>query len=248
MQAILKKLAKPGKESRKGENGKIFILAGSKKYHGAPALCILGARRFCDLIYFMPGDDSHGLQQSIRRIPEVILVDSLQQADAALYGPGLGNAPSIFETMKANYKKIVVDGDGLRHLSKRDLAGTLITPHEGEFRYLFGVDGTKQNVAKMARDHLCTILKKGPIDIISDGKTTVESKGGNAGMTKGGTGDVLAGLAAALLAKNEPIVAAYAASRISKAAGEMLFMKNSYAFCASDLAEMLPEAYKKTVK
>jgi hydroxyethylthiazole kinase-like uncharacterized protein yjeF len=248
MQSILKKLAKPQKDSKKGDNGKVFIFAGSKKYHGAPALCVLGARRFCDLVYFMPGDDSPGISKSIREIPEAIIVDNLQQADAALYGPGLGNAPSIFDGIRVNYKKIVVDGDGLRHLDKSDLKGTLITPHEGEFHYLFGTEGTKQNVAKMARDYFCTILKKGPIDIISDGKTTLESKGGNAGMTKGGTGDVLSGLAAALLAKNEPLVAAYAASQISKTAGSILFKTNSYAFCASDLAETLPLAYKQLIK
>lgn len=248
MQAILKKLKKPGKDSRKGDNGKLFIFAGSKKYHGAPALCVLGARRFCDLIYFLPGDDNPGVINSVRKIPEAIIVDNLHPADAALYGPGLGNAPSIIDGIKANYGKIVVDGDGLRHLEKGSLKGLLITPHEGEFQYLFRMEGTKQNVTKMAKQYECTILKKGPVDIISDGKTTLESKGGNPGMTKGGTGDVLSGLAAALLTNNEPLVAAYAASQLNKLAGNLLFKTNAYAFCATDLAEKLPLAYKQLIK
>ncbi len=78
MQAILKKLAKPQKDSRKGDNGKLFIFAGSKKYHGAPALCVLGARRFCDLVYFMPGDDFPGIPQSIRKIPDSSAVAAVQ--------------------------------------------------------------------------------------------------------------------------------------------------------------------------
>ncbi|MEM4272697.1 MAG: NAD(P)H-hydrate dehydratase [Candidatus Bilamarchaeaceae archaeon] len=248
MKAILKKLVKPQKDSRKGENGKLFIFAGSKKYHGAPAFCILGARRFCDLVYFMPGDDSPGVLHSVRRIPEAIIVEGFQPADAALYGPGLGSAPSSFDRLRINYPKMVVDGDGLGHLEKSDLKGLLITPHEGEFRRLFGKDGTRQNVARMAMEYGCTILKKGPVDIISDGKTTIESRGGNAGMTKGGTGDVLSGLAAALLTQNGPLVAACAASRIAKEAGDALFRANSFAFCASDLAEALPPAYKKIMR
>lgn len=247
MHPILKKLKVPRVLSRKGENGRLFIFAGSRKYHGAPAFCILGARRFVDLIYFMPGEKAEGVLQSAHNIPEAIIVSEFPDADAALYGPGLGDARPKFHQLRKKYEKIVVDGDGLKHLGKKDLGGLLITPHEGEFRYLFGIPGTKENVQRMAHAHKCVILKKGSVDFISDGKTTLESRGGTAGMTKGGTGDVLSGLAAAFLTKNEPLVSAYAASCINKLAGEMLFKTNSYAFCASDLAETLPMAYKKLV-
>ena len=67
-------------------------------------------------------------------------------------------------------------------------------------------------------------------------------------MTKGGTGDVLSGLTAALFCTNTSLVAAAAAAYIAGLAGDMLYKKQSYAYCASDLAEALPEAYKKTLQ
>ncbi|MCX6768578.1 MAG: hydroxyethylthiazole kinase, partial [Candidatus Micrarchaeota archaeon] len=122
--------------------------------------------------------------------------------------------------------------------------GFLITPHEGEFRTLFGMDGSPEHVRAMAEKWKCAILKKGEVDVISDGKEIVLVKCGNAGMTKGGTGDLLAGLLCALYAKNDAMTAAVAASRANKRAGELLFKERGYAYCASDVAEKLPEAMK----
>jgi NAD(P)H-hydrate repair Nnr-like enzyme with NAD(P)H-hydrate dehydratase domain len=83
MKGALSKLKVPERLSHKGENGKLLIVAGSRKYHGAPALCILGARRFCDLIYFIPGEQSLGVLQQARSIPEVIFADELPEAETA---------------------------------------------------------------------------------------------------------------------------------------------------------------------
>lgn len=246
MKAMLKQLRVPGKESRKGENGKLLVVAGSGEYHGAPALCVLGARRFCDLIYFIPGEDAPGVLHSVRNIPEAIIPDSLPDADCALYGPGLGKAALPFQSLR-KYEKKVIDGGGLEKMQKSWLKGTVITPHEGEFRMLFGVPGTPKSVKEFAKKYSCTILKKGRVDIISDGDSTVLNNTGNAGMTKGGTGDVLSGLTAAFLCKNPPLVAAACAAHINGLAGRILYSRNSYAYCASDLAEALPEAYKKAI-
>jgi len=69
--------------------------------------------------------------------------------------------------------------------------------------------------------------------------------GGNSGMTKGGTGDVLAGLVAALSCNNDLFLAASAASYFNKKAGEALFEKVGYYFNASDLAQEIPVVMKK---
>ena len=246
MKELLKKLKVPGKESRKGENGKLLIVAGSGEYHGAPALCILGARRFCDMVYFIPGEDAPGAIHSVLNIPEAVIPDSLPEADCALYGPGLGGAAFPFPSLR-KYEKKVIDGDGLKKISKPMLKGALITPHEGEFRALFGVPGTPKSVKDCAKKYSCTILRKGRVDLISDGDKLILNKTGNAGMTKGGTGDVLAGLTAAFLCKNPPLVAASCAAYINGLAGRILYSRNSYAYCASDLAQALPEAYKKAI-
>lgn len=246
MKGMLKQLRVPGKESHKGENGKLLVVAGSGEYHGAPALCVLGARRFCDLVYFIPGEDAPGALQSIHSIPEAIIPDSLPDADCVLYGPGLGNAKFPFQALR-KYGKKVIDGDGLKKIQKSWLKGTIITPHEGEFRMLFGVPGTPQSVKECAKKYSCTILKKGRVDLISDGTRLMLNKTGNAGMTKGGTGDVLSGLTAAFFCKNPPLVAAACAAYINGLAGRILYSRNSYAYCASDLADALPEAYKKAI-
>lgn len=244
MRGIMSRLRAPKALSRKGENGTLLVVAGSRKYHGAPAFCIMGARRFCDLLYFLPGERSPGVLHSAWNIPEAIVVDSVQKADCALHGPGLGDAKFPFSRLRG-FRKKVIDGDGLRKVKKRELAGTLITPHEGEFRALFGAEGTPPNVRDFAKKYSCTILKKGPVDFVSDGKSLIKIPGGNPGMTKGGTGDVLSGLAAALLCVNEPLVAAASASMICKTAGDVLYKKYGTAYCASDLAETLPHSYAK---
>jgi NAD(P)H-hydrate epimerase len=244
MKGCFEKLKIPGRHSHKGENGKLLIVAGSRKYHGAPALSILGARRFCDLIYFIPGEQSLGVLAQARSIPEVIIRNELPEADAVLYGPGLGDARYPFSHLR-QYKKKVVDGDGLKKVPKEGFGGAILTPHEGEFRRLFGVPGTPTNVQECAKEYGCTILKKGPTDYISDGETLIKNKRGNAGMTKGGTGDVLAGLTAALFCTNDALVAASCAAHITSLAGDMLFERVSYSYCASDLAAELPHAYSQ---
>jgi NAD(P)H-hydrate epimerase len=86
----------------------------------------------------------------------------------------------------------------------------------------------------------CTILLKGQTDIVCQGKKCTEIKGGNAGMTKGGTGDVLAGLAAALFTKNDSWTSATMASYINKKAGESLHKRVGPYFNAEDLVKEVP--------
>ena len=244
MEEILSSLYVPPKASHKGENGKVLIIAGGRKYHGAAVFCILGARRFADLVYFMPGEKDEKLLFAVSQVPEAIVVRELPEADCVLAGPGIGDAHLDLGKLKKKYAKIVLDGDALKQVEPKELEGCLITPHEGEFRRLFGLDGSPEHVRAMAEKWKCTILKKGMADVISDGKDIMLVTGGNAGMTKGGTGDVLAGLLCALYAKNDVMAAAVAASRANKKAGELLFKEKGYAYCASDLAEKLPEAMK----
>src|SRR5262249_5349571 len=95
-------------------------------------------------------------------------------------------------------------------------------------------------VTEMARNYGINILLKGPEDVVCSPTECVQIAGGNAGMTKGGTGDVLAGLCAALCAKNDMYLSAKAGSYINKKAGESLFGKVGYYFNASDLVEEIP--------
>ena len=238
----------PAKNSHKGENGKLLIVAGSKQYHGSALLAINAAKRFVDLVYFYPGENDCYLINAVKNIPEVIVVYDfavLEKCDAVLFGPGLGNSRIDAKRVVKNAKKIILDGDGFRKINKEMLSEKfLITPHEGEFEYFFQKKGTKENVKEMAKKYGCVILKKGPVDFVSDGKKVYEIKGGNAGLTKGGTGDVLAGFVSALATKNSLLESALVGAKVLKMAGEMAFKKNWYWYSAGDLVEYLPVGLK----
>ncbi len=244
------RLYSPPKDSRKGDNGRLLIVGGSRDYHGAPVFSLLAARRFVDLLYFLPGEPDSGLIGAVKGIPEAIVVDSYESAamrgklDCVLFGIGLSDARIILPESDPKKTKLVIDGDGLKRVKGRIPRDAILTPHENEFRMLFGAEGTAANVKRAARESGCVILKKGPLDIISDGERLALNKVHNQGMTKGGTGDVLAGLLAALACKNPAYESAVAAARINGMAGNALMRKHGFNFCASDLAAAVSEAAK----
>ncbi|MFH0737191.1 MAG: NAD(P)H-hydrate dehydratase [Candidatus Micrarchaeota archaeon] len=261
MDRFVRSLTLPKKDSRKGDNGRLLIIGGSRRYHGAPVFSLLAARRFVDLLYFYPAEKDPYLLKAVKRIPEAIVVDSYSspairgKIDCVLYGIGLADARPALPKMKD--AQLVIDGDGLKRVSGKIPEGAVLTPHENEFRMLFGIGGSERNVLAMAKRHGCVILKKGPVDIIADGRTAKEGGAGNGkletnmmhnqGMTKGGTGDVLAGLVAALACKNDAFIAAVAGARINGHAGDMLKKRYGYNYCASDLAEALAQSYADLV-
>ncbi len=152
-------------------------------------------------------------------------------------------------------KRWVIDAGSLQVMEPEWIPPqAILTPNRHEFEMLFGsrqVAGSKQNifnnsnnnvqlVKDVAEKYNCVIVLKGPVTYVSDGEEAVEIHGGNPGMTKGGTGDTLAGVTAALYAKNNPLLAACAASYITKKAGDELYKKVGVNFNADDLANRIP--------
>lgn len=251
-------LKKPAANSHKGDNGKLLIIAGSKKYSGAPVFSLLAARRFVDLLYFYPGENDPFLIQAVKNIPEVIVIEkdelneTILKCDCVLFGIGISRAKFDISLLKSA-KKLIIDGDGFRYFEEinsfrkskgYEEAELILTPHEAEFQRLFNCESTEKNVLEMAEKNNCLILKKGPVDIISNGKVIELNKIHNQGMTKGGTGDVLAGLVAALACTNDSLVSMVRGARINGAAGNLLKKKYGYWYCASDLADSLAESRK----
>lgn len=160
-------------------------------------------------------------------------------------------------------KKWVIDAGALQMMEPewlRQLDGrVIITPHPVEFtRVVSGIKDNElkeelskktveQQVQLFAKTYKCIVLLKGQTDIVCSGEDCLQITGGNSGMTKGGTGDVLAGLVAALACKNELYLAATAASYFNKEAGDALFEKVGYYFNASDLAQEIPVVMKKNL-
>jgi hydroxyethylthiazole kinase-like uncharacterized protein yjeF len=98
------------------------------------------------------------------------------------------------------------------------------------------------NCLKSADKFNAVILLKGETDLICDGKRMKLNFTGNPGMTVGGTGDVLSGIAGAMLAqKVEPFEAAVAAAFVNGAAGDFVAQRMGYHMMATDLLDWIPQ-------
>jgi NAD(P)H-hydrate epimerase len=194
-------------------------------------------------------------------IPRDDLDAYINKADAVLIGPGMmrfhresdkrpenGDELDLAGTetkMMTKYllakhpeKKWVIDGGSLQTMEASWIPkNAILTPNRKEFEILFGEKFSIPTLESKAREHSCVIVYKAPISYASDGVTTYEIEGGNSGLTKGGTGDVLAGVAVGLLTKNDALLAAAAATLLVKKTGEKLAERVGIHFNADDLAE-----------
>nr|MDO8109871.1 NAD(P)H-hydrate dehydratase [Candidatus Sigynarchaeota archaeon] len=145
------------------------------------------------------------------------LESRVQWADTVLIGPGMGREPETARAIVAacdfavkSGKKLVIDADGLKAISSSlatiDSPNVIITPHAGEFSI---VSGTSTDMLKTLDNRLdaaydftrktrCQLIMKGPEDIVMNRDRCKINLVHTPAMTVGGTGDVLAGLAAAL--------------------------------------------------
>lgn len=168
---------------------------------------------------------------------------------------------TIINTLLKKYpdKKWVVDGGALQEVEPTLLNGNMIiTPHQGEWLRLLSQDtrykiqdpvNNQEIITNYSNLHQnLTIILKGKKDLVCRGEEIIEIEGGNAGMTKGGTGDVLAGLVAALYCKNEAFLAGQVASFVNKKAGEALAERVGVYFNAGDLVNKVPRVLYDHIK
>lgn len=257
----LKKLYIPPPDSHKGQNGKLMLIAGSHLFHAASLWALTVASRIVDMVFYSSVEDNNEIVKDLKKefrngivVPRGKIDDYAAEVDCILIGPGLprkdGEEIGDDDTkeltnklfLKYPYEKWVVDGGSLQVINPEILPkNSIITPHPKEFEKLFGLSPTAENAKKVAEKFEIIVLLKGEEDIICSDKKCIKITGGNAGMTKGGTGDILAGLVAALACNNDVFLAATAGSYINKKAGESLFKKVGYYFNASDLADEIPK-------
>jgi NAD(P)H-hydrate epimerase len=172
--------------------------------------------------------------------------------DAVVFGPGLGDREATLDAVAqflADYDgRAVIDADALQVVPEVDTEATLLcTPHQGELRAMGGpsADDWRDRldaVAAFASDLGHTLLVKGAADVITDGEAARVNRTGNPGMTVGGTGDVLAGAAGALLATQTPVDAGALAAYANGLAGDRIVDRQGYGLLASDLLSELPQA------
>ncbi len=260
---------KRSKTCHKGDAGRVLVIGGGP-YSGAPALAALGAlragadivtvaapRNVSDIIAsFSPNLIVRSLSGTILSDEDIAVISELISGhDVVVMGMGLGTADETLCTIEKIIplcKKAVIDADALSsRLVPLLNKNIIITPHMGEMKRLSGLDvphDMKERV-KMIRDfakyHEVTVLLKGAVDIISDGAEVRANRTGNAGMTVGGTGDVLAGLAGALFARRDsPLDAAACGAFINGAAGDLAFCEFGYGLLATDVIDFIPAVMK----
>jgi ADP-dependent NAD(P)H-hydrate dehydratase len=262
------------KDAHKRMNGTVCVVGGSRLYHGAPFLCASGAMRSgVDLVFIaVPAS----IATAIRALsPDFIVVPLpdgkltrgsvsklmtwVRNVDAFAVGPGLGpqNPEAIVHAlnqMKGEQRGLVVDADALRSQILPSIGGTgaVVTPHAREFERLFGeslpedLEGRIKVVSACAKNSRVSVLLKGPTDVVSDGSRVALNDTHSPAMTVGGTGDVLTGIVAGLLAKKvPPFESACAAAYINGAAGVEAVKEVGMHIVASDVANKIATAMKR---
>jgi len=253
------KLPKRAKNSHKGDNGRVLIIGGSRDYTGAVALAGLAALRSGVDWVTIAAPEKVGY--AINALSPDLVVKKYKGDDfcasrakdilkfekefnAVLIGNGIGMHASSFvkKYVRETKKPLVIDADAIKAIRLQDIKNAIITPHKGEFKTLLKNSKLNEsNYKKYLKNNI--IILKGPIDNIITSSKTYQNKTGNAGMTKAGTGDVLAGLCVGFIGqglslKQSAINAAY----FNGLAGDILLKKKEgFTYLASDLVEEIKE-------
>jgi ADP-dependent NAD(P)H-hydrate dehydratase / NAD(P)H-hydrate epimerase len=234
-------LPSPGPESDKYRRGVLGVLAGSDRFTGAAILAVGGAiHGGAGMVRLVSAPAAASVVRE--RWPEAVITttdmappgDELLAAagrvQAWVAGPGMGTGDSALRLLEAVLRSdlpVLVDADGITVLAGHPgllprSAPTLITPHAGELARLLGADRADIEARRLefavsaAAGLRCTVLLKGSTTVIAcppgEGEVLVNSTG-TSWLATAGSGDVLSGLAGALLAQGlHPARAAAAAA------------------------------------
>lgn len=257
--SALNQLVVPNSNSHKGENGRMVFIGGSELFHAPMRWSLETASRFVDMLFYSSVPQNEELIFEAKKefwngivVPKGELHAYITEANSILIGPGMERSEKTETTVndllrQFPQKKWVVDAGALQMVDPTLLTETMIiTPHQRELeRVAQNSNSEVEECIQELTDRGVSILVKGKVDKIFVNGTVFEIKGGSPGMTKGGTGDVLAGLIAALYATNSAHTALLVSSFTNKQAGEAVSQKVGTFFNASDLAEQVPHTLHK---
>lgn len=260
--------------SKKGENGIVLVVGGSSIYHGAPLLASMAALRTgTDLVYTgvpksitttlrayspniialpMPADrltvgSTNRLLGSLPKVPHTAAIGmgmSISKPEALLL---------LVRRLIDKGTKLLLDASALIPdvLDIITASDTIITPHAGEYTRIFqqapgsNKEAMVSNVVAMAEKYKITIVLKGWLNIIADGRGNLATvMRSTPAMTVGGTGDVLDGIASSLLARMNPFDASVLAVYFNGIAARLAFEQIGLHLVATDLVDNLPKAMK----
>lgn len=239
--------------ARKGDGGEVLVIGGGP-YQGAPYLAGLGALRagadivriaspvfepVPDLIYEQVSGTVIGTEHTEQ------LIRLAERADVVVMGNGLGaNSHDVVCAVTPHCGRAVLDADALRLPLPVARGETIYTPHVGEFARITGVTLPADPIARAHAARQANlpgvVLLKGHTDVIcGDGRVRF-NRSGTPAMTVGGTGDVLAGVAGALLCHLPAFDAACIAAYVNGRAGMAVAEERGVGMLASDLVDRIP--------
>ena len=260
--------------TNKGSYGKVLVIAGSVNMAGAAIFSARAAYLSgCGLVRVLTPEENRTIIQSTlpeavlttynREAPEAATVTAaMQWADVIVCGPGLGTGGAahflVQMVLEHAAVPVIMDADALNVVAeepdvlRRQHAELIVTPHLGEMARLQGVtvpyiqEHLVESAQEMAKSgHLICVLKDARTVTVVPGERTYVNLSGNNGMATGGSGDVLTGVIAGLVAQGaNPALAAPLGVYIHGLAGDVAaHTYGTYSLMAGSLLEALPEIF-----
>jgi ADP-dependent NAD(P)H-hydrate dehydratase len=270
----IKKIIKPRNiQSRKGDNGNVLIIGGSRIYHGAPLLSsiaalisgtdlvytaipkinLISSRTFSPNLIFLPLPDDKLTMGSSRKLLSIMP----KKVHSSAIGMGLGISKMnslcfLINKLLEDKTRLLLDASSLVPDILKEIINTksVVTPHAGEFKRLFNIDVLQSKddqinvVIKKAREYGIVVVLKGYWNIVSDGERVCVIERTTPSMTVGGIGDILSGLISGFLTKNDSFESSILGLFFNGLAGLNLHNKLGLHLMASNFLEELPLVMK----
>lgn len=260
------KMPKRIQNSNKGTFGKVLNISGSKNYIGAAYLSSISPLKVGAGFVALASDKSVIKSVSTLLAEAVYItrneaIKTLNEYSVCLIGCGLGlslNSKHIFKNVikKLGNKPTIIDADGLNILAKSQIScptNCILTPHPLEAARLLNIslENVLSNLEETAKElykkYKCIIVLKTHRTIIYNGKELFINQFGNSALAKAGSGDVLAGIIAGLIAQGMELFEAaklgvFLHSRAGEIASEEL---TEYSVLASDLPNYIHKAIQE---
>lgn len=267
-------LPKRPADSHKGNFGKLLCICGSEEMPGAAVLSVKAALR-CGVGLCIYAGSRENVNLVAGSCPEAVfctLTDRsdrekldrcIEESTAVLLGPGLSQTAEaeqlVSHVVLTSKKTLVIDADGINSIAKninilkKASCPVIVTPHPGEMSRLKGLSVTEIQrdretiAAEFSKRFGVTVVLKGAGTIVAGVGSTYGNQTGNPGLSKGGSGDVLAGMIASLAAQGvSPVSSAVCGVFLHGFAADLCAARKSVAaMLPTDLIETLPEAFLK---
>ena len=267
-------------EGHKGDFGKVYVLGGSVGYTGAPVFCSRAAvRSGCGLVFLgVPSDiwqvaavkSDEAMPHPLPSLDGKLCLSAEEDirrraagCDAVAMGCGMGRSEEsdgLVRRLLTLEQPLVLDADGINalewhidELSRRRGLVTVLTPHEGEF-FRVGGDvsrGRESGAAAYAARRGVYLVLKGHRTVTAspEGDVLVNTTGGS-GLAKGGSGDVLTGVIASLMAQRAAALRAAAVGVwLHGRAGDLAEQElTAYSVTPEDVVRKLPDAIREILE